>query len=58
MTVRRAIMVLACLLWAILSCLTVYVLVASGPDPLVLLSVLVCVLLGAAVAGAIGGARG
>jgi hypothetical protein len=51
MRARRVIAGLALLLWVAMTSMTVYVLVSTGPDVLVFLSVLVCVLLGAAVLG-------
>jgi hypothetical protein len=47
----------AFLLWAVLTFLTLFVLFTSGPDVLVLLSLLVLAILGMGVFGALGEAR-
>lgn len=51
---RRIIVLTALLLWAVLAFLTVYVLFSSGPDVLVMISVLVVALLGVGIFGALG----
>lgn len=51
---RRAVGLVALLLWGLLAFLTVFVLFTSGPDPLVLISLLVVALLGVGVFGAMG----
>jgi hypothetical protein len=54
---RRVITVVALLVWALLSFLTLFVLFTSGPDILVLLSLLVLAVLGMGVFGALGESR-
>jgi len=54
---RRVITLVAFLLWAVLSFLTLFVLFTSGPDVLVLLSLLVLAVLGMGVFGALGESR-
>jgi hypothetical protein len=57
--VRTAVLAVALAFVALLAALTVYVLVSSGPDLLVVLSLLVAALLGHALLGALGdGGRG
>jgi hypothetical protein len=51
---RRAVAFVALLLWGLLAFLTVYVLFTSGPDVLVVISVLVVALLGFGIFGALG----
>jgi hypothetical protein len=55
---RRVVTLSVVLVWLLMTVMTVYVLVRNGPDVLVLLSLVVCVLLGAAVLGVAGEARG
>ena len=56
---RTAVLAVALAFVALLAALTVYVLVSSGPDLLVVLSLLVAALLGHALLGALGdGGRG
>ena len=56
---RTAVLAVALAFVALLAALTVYVLVSSGPDLLVVLSLLVAGLLGHALLGALGdGGRG
>ena len=56
---RTAVLAVALAFVALLVALTVYVLVSSGPDLLVVLSLLVAALLGHALLGALGdGGRG
>jgi hypothetical protein len=54
---RRVITLIAFLLWAGLAFLTLFVLFTSGPDVLVLLSLLVLAVLGMGVFGALGEKR-
>jgi hypothetical protein len=51
---RRPVAFVALLLWGLLAFLTVYVLFTSGPDVLVLISLLVVALIGVGVFGALG----
>ena len=54
---RRAVQLVAMLLWAVLAFLTLYVLFTSGPGVLELLSILVVAILGVGVFGALGDDR-
>ncbi len=51
---RTAIQFFALLLWTVLAFLTAYVLFTSGPDLLVLLSILVVAVLGMGIFGSLG----
>ncbi|HVL95826.1 MAG TPA: hypothetical protein VM266_08195 [Solirubrobacteraceae bacterium] len=51
---RRVVTIVAFLLWGLLMFLTLFVLFTSGPDVLVLVSLLVLAVLGAGVFGALG----
>jgi hypothetical protein len=51
---RRVVTIVAFLLWGLLSFLTLFVLFTSGPDVLVLISLLVLAILGAGIFGALG----
>ena len=55
---RRIILVLGFLLWATMAFLTFYVLFTSGPDVLVFISLVVVLVLGAGVFGALTEKRG
>lgn len=57
MRARRVITGLVLLLWVVMTSLTAYVLITEGPDILVVISIGICVLLGAAVLGALQEAR-
>ncbi len=58
MTARRLIMALAFVLWAVLTFLTLYVLITEGPDVLVLLSLMFVTILGVGIFGALNERRG
>ena len=58
MTSRRLITVLAFVLWAVLTFLTLYVLFTEGPDVLVLLSLVFVSILGVGIFGALNERRG
>jgi hypothetical protein len=51
---RRLIVAMAFLLWATITFLTLYVLFTKGPDVLVAMSLVVVLVLGAGVFGALG----
>jgi hypothetical protein len=51
------VLLVAVVCWAVLAFLTLYVLFTSGPDVLVVLSLLVVVVIGAGVFGALGERR-
>ncbi len=52
MIARRIVLALALLLWAVIAFLTVYVLIANGPDVLVLVSLVMVAVLGFGFFGA------
>ena len=54
---RRAVQLVAMLLWAVLAFLTLYVLFTYGPGVLELLSILIVAILGVGVFGALGDDR-
>ena len=58
MTARRLITALAFVLWAVLTFLTLYVLITEGPDVLVLLSMIFVSILGVGIFGALNERRG
>jgi hypothetical protein len=55
---RTAVRIAALVLWMVLAFLTLFVLFTSGPDMLVLISLLVVALIGVGVFGALGEPRG
>lgn len=52
---RRAVILVALLLWGLLAFMTLFVLFDSGPDPLVIIGLLVVAVLGVGVFGAMSG---